>query len=190
MMQNNKPAKEEAIKKRRKQAGKSKPGREDGAARVFPVIGALTTEKKERLLYWSIGGFFALVLILMLFSCGPRQGTMMYGVCKIFVERRLQYPDMLDVRFVEQYPMAVRIGYNKIDSFGQHTYHEIECAYRPDPKTGLALDSVWVSYANKRQDLPEEEIDTFNVGIAAIVNNPPDLTLPPHMPREIRALKP
>ncbi|NCC21291.1 MAG: hypothetical protein EOM26_02375 [Alphaproteobacteria bacterium] len=144
---------------------------------------------KERLLYWSIGGFFALILIMLLFSCGPRQGTMMYGVCKVFLERMVPYPDMVQIRFVEQYPMSVRIGFNQTDTFGQYTYTTMECAFRPDEKTGLAMDTIWVMRANERKDVPQEIIEQFNIGIAAIVTSDPVLDLPPPMPKEIVDLK-
>jgi hypothetical protein len=127
------------------------------------------------MIIWGSALMAGLLLILMLFACGPREGTLMYGVCKVFLERYVKYPQTLQIRFVEQYRMAVRIGYNSVDPFGQYTHHMMECNFKPDAETGLTTDSILLD----RKELPAELIQDFNKGLVAVLQNPPDLTLPP-----------
>ncbi len=143
------------------------------------------TKKQKRIRWASYAGGAILLLLIIIAGCTPRKGTMLYGVCLVFTERLVDYPSTLKVNYVEQYQMATRIGFSHIDPFGQFSTEMIECAYRTDPKMGLALDSILLN----REEIDNEIVEEFNQGIPAIVKNSPDLTLPPPMPKELIDLK-
>ncbi len=172
------------IKKRREAMAK-KGFSEDSENSSRTATPKQLTKKQKLIKYGSIAGGLIFLILIIMAGCAPRKGTMMYGVCLVFTERMLTYPSTLQVNYVEQYPMATRIGFSFIDSFGQFSTKMIECSYRPDKQMGLAIDTVFLNRVEVDSDLVAE----FNRGIPAIVKNPPDLTLPPPMPKELVALK-
>ncbi len=143
----------------------------------------LTLQRRKKAM---IFGGVILFILMVVAACQPRKGTPMYGVCKVFAERLVQYPTTMGVTFVEQYQMGVRIEYHHTDGFGQYKTEMLECTFRHDPVMGMALESVLLN----REELPAEIVDDFNEGVLTIVKYPPDLTLPPPMPTEIVDMKP
>jgi hypothetical protein len=126
-------------------------------------------------------GFTIFVLIIVLisvFSCGPREGTILYGICKTYLEQNIPYPETIKPTNVEQYPSASRIYYTSIAPFGQFRLDQIECVYKTDAENTLQVDKVLF---NRREEDPEK-VKKFNVSLAAIVAGKPDLTLPEPLP--------
>lgn len=137
-------------------------------------------DQKQAIKYGSIG--FALLLVLfIMFSCGPRKGTMMYGICRSFLELQVAYPETINHRLVEQYPKAVRIYYTQRDPYGGYTQQMIECAYKQDPQRGWILGAVEVN--RREMDIPI--IQKFNQTLPAVVSAEPDLVLPSPIPLDI-----
>lgn len=170
------------VQKRREQLLKQQSGRSRGGR----PLSRKTLTQKQKITRWAIyAGVAVLLILIVIAACTPRKGTMLYGVCLVFTERILTYPTTLQVNYVEQYPMAVRIGFSHTDTFGQFKTEMIECTYRPDAEMGLAMDSVLLN----RKEMDGELVSRFNAGLPMIVKNPPDLTLPPPMPEELVDMK-
>lgn len=130
------------------------------------------------------GGSLFLILIIMA-ACAPRTGTEQFGICKTFTELYVKYPTTLSIDFVDQYEKAVRLGYTQTDASGQFRYNMIECAFRPDPEMGIAVESVLLN----RKEMDKALIDQFNPSLSAILESSPDLILPPILPEDIVQLK-
>jgi len=130
-------------------------------------------------------GVLLIIIVFALFSCGPRKGTILYGICKTYLEQDIAYPETIRPVRVEQFPSATRIYYTSIDPFGQYKLEYIECVYKFDAQNNLSVDKVLV---NRREE-DQDKIDSFNKSLAAIVAGKPDLTLPPPLPDIEQLLK-
>lgn len=115
---------------------------------------------------------------------GPRWGTMHYGVCKVFAERWVDFPSTMKVREVDYYRLTARVYISHIDAGGQFNYNIIECEYG---KGTLEITRVRVDRKTLSDTDPnnQEGVQTnpeilrnFNMGLNAILINPPDLLLP------------
>lgn len=122
--------------------------------------------------------FLLLIILIAMFSCGPRKGTILYGICKTYLEQNVPYPETIVPTNVEQYPSATRIYYTSVDPFGQFKLEYIECVYSNDKDGMLQVDKVLF---NRREE-PADRIKAFNVSLGAIVAGEPDLTLPEPLP--------
>lgn len=122
--------------------------------------------------------FILVIVLISVFSCGPRKGTMLYGICKTYLEQVVAYPETIVPTNVEQYPSATRIYYTSVDPFGQFKLEQIECVYAQDPNGNLLVQKVLL---NRRED-DAEKVKAFNASLPAIVEAEPDLTLPEPQP--------
>ena len=124
------------------------------------------------------GGFVALILILMLFSCGGAKGPMEYGVCSTFLEMNTAYPHTLQYTAVEGSQTAIRIYYTSTDAFGQYKSEMIECRFRSD---------AWqlMEVTKNRRQVDPEVVKKFNLLIPSIVAGKPNLDLPPYWKNEL-----
>lgn len=137
-----------------------------------PKDEALEKKKKDFIKYGSIAGAF-LVLLLVLFSCQSSKGPMEYGVCSVFLEMNTPYPHTLRYNAVEGSRTSIRIYYTSVDPFGQYKEEMIECKFRSD-KWEL------VEVSKNRRVVNSEEVRKFNILIPTIIENDPDLSLPPN----------
>lgn len=142
-----------------------------------------------------IFGVVALVVMIMQ-SCTPRQGTLLYGLCGAFLEQQVTFPQTLRHTSVEQYPKALRIYFTHIDSFGQYQFEMTECTFVQDPEKGVQLQRVFFNYVKdvtEKERVPgkgrlyevrQEVIDLFNQSDSAssIMSQNPDLSLPKTRP--------
>lgn len=122
--------------------------------------------------------FLLILIVLIMFSCGPRQGTMLYGICKTYLEQSTPYPETLVPTNVEQYATATRIYFTSIDPFGQYKLEYIECTYKADAQNNLVVDKILI---NRREE-DAEKVKLFNNSLSAIVESEPDLSLPEPYP--------
>lgn len=132
------------------------------------------------------------IIVLIVQSCTPQNGSLIYGICKGFLEQQIAFPHTLTYTNVEQYPKAVRIYYTHVDSYGQYQFELIECSFVQDPKNGVQLDKVYfnnIKPVTKAEQLEgkgrlygvrKEVIDLFNKSqsASAIMSQDPDLSLP------------
>ena len=134
--------------------------------------------------------FFVIVMIVQ--SCTPAKGTILYGLCGAFLEQQVPFPHTLKHTSVEQYPKAIRIYFTHIDGFGEYQFEMTECTFRQDPQSGVQLERVFFNYVKdvtkkermrgkgRLYDTRQEVIDLFNMSQSplSILSNNPDLTLP------------
>lgn len=131
------------------------------------------TSRKNLYLYGGIGAV-VLIMATFIFSSGPRQGSLFYGVCATFLELHVQHPKTIEHKIVEQYARAIRIYFTHIDSFGQRRLQFIECSVKQDAQRGTLIDKVLID----RQPVEQEKVEAFNGSLNVFGEYQPDLTLP------------
>lgn len=146
----------------------------------------------------SIAVGLLLLTLLMMKACAPAQGSILYGICGAFLEQQLQYPEMMEHNYVEQYGSGVRIYYTQVDGFGQYLNEFIECSFAQDQKVGLYVSAIvfnTIKSVTKKTTIKnkgylykveQKYVDQFNKSgsIQAIMAAEPDLTLPRYYPFE------
>ena len=139
----------------------------------------------------SVIGLLFLVIIIVQ-SCTPHTGSIIYGICGAFLEQQVTFPETIKHSTVEQYRKAVRIYYTHIDGFGEYQLEMVECSFVQDPQKGVQLESavfdrirditkrVPVRGKGRLFEVEKKYIDRFNEALssAAIISQEPDLTLP------------
>jgi hypothetical protein len=142
-----------------------------------PAAPIITKRKKP----FSLVRFFTILLALVVllitgwllyYAYGPRWGSIHYGICKVFAERYIEFPHTMRVRDAEYFQYTVRVYVTHIDASGQYRYDQFICAF--DPSGTLELVNVRLN----RKEVEEQFVKDFNLGINAIILNPPDLKIP------------
>lgn len=142
---------------------------------------------------YGIGGIIGIfILFAIIQSCTPRKGTLLYGICRSFLELNIPYPNTIYHVRVEQYRKALRIYYNHLDSFGQYQREMIECAFLQDPVKGIQVETIFIDSVKPITEkeravgkgrlyrVEQKYIDLFNNSLSpsAIMSQDPDLVLP------------
>lgn len=140
-------------------------------------------QKKSNLRYY-IGIPVVLVAGVVALAFMPLSGTMKFGLCKVFVEKRYTYPIYLDIVSVLEREADVRVEYTVMNEFGDTMFHTITCVFRPDPVSTMALTSVVLD----RQRIDQAELDAFNRTIPSILAYPPDLRVPMPVTEDLMSL--
>lgn len=160
------------------------------ASRQKPDKSAGKPRKKAKKLSGAqmglLGGAAFLILILWV-GLQPLKGSILYGICKVYIEQTLTYPPEMKVTAVIE-RMAeheVRMDYAYLNEYGEYMVGAAQCTFRPDPVTGYALTNVLIN----RQKQPEEAFRIFNTTIPYIIANPPSLILPPGPAVELKDLQ-
>jgi hypothetical protein len=123
-------------------------------------------------------------LLLVLAILVPQQGTIQYGVCKVFLELSEPYPQELKPLSVDDFvPRGgpVKIIYKRVDPFGVDSVNTIECTFKRDEagKPTTLLQKVDINGKSRIYGAEDAEyIKKFNVGVPAILENQPSLSLP------------
>lgn len=145
-------------------------------------------KKKLRKKQMKQGGGALIVLLLIYgihLGLKPFEGTMAYGICKVFLELNVRYPNTLRISTVEEMGASVRIWYTQTDSFGAYRMEPIQCYYKADEKLGFILDKITI----RRKELDPEIIDRFNAILPVIFANPPDLIYPAPLADSLEGLQ-
>lgn len=151
-----------------------------GSSKMDSAVRASVVQRRKtraRKILYKRGGVIGGLLLLaygIYFLFIPYKGTMAFGICKVFLERYVTYPSMLEYNSIETFDKSTRIWFFQTDSFGDTRMEGIRCYYRPDPVMGSALERVTIS----RRPIDQDVVDRFNKTIPAILANPPDLTIP------------
>lgn len=145
----------------------------------------LQKPKKKSRKWWWIGGGFTVAFFAAVFLT-PKIGTIHYGICKTYLELHEPYPSYLE--YVQGYDSGnlVVIDYNRIDSFGQRSLNQIRCIFKSE---GDVNEISRIDVNGKTNIHPmesQDEIDKFNRGIPAILQNPPSLIMPDGLPDDIK----
>lgn len=143
-------------------------------------------KKREKFMYIA-GGVIGFILLLVWWGSQPLMGTMYYGICKVLAEQQLRYPHTLQVVSSDGYANKVRIFYTFFDPFGQYKMDRIECTFA---LTADGPQSYYLQAAKVNKiDLDPEVLTHFNGSVPAILDNPPDLALPPAPSENLEELR-
>lgn len=159
--------------------------------KIWPLIKKNFTGTQGIVLGTVIFSFLFLTVIIVQ-SCTPRKGTILYGMCGSFLEQQVIFPETIQHSTVEQYRKAVRIYFTHIDGFGEYQLEFIECSFFQDPAQGVQMESVYfdsVKDVTQKERAPgkgrlykveQKYIDLFNRSQSpkAIVYSNPNLELP------------
>lgn len=142
----------------------------------------LKSQKSKKKMIWIGSGL--LVAFLLLAVLYPKQGSVQYGICRVFVELTEPYPQEVRPLSVDDFVSLggpVKITYKKVDPFGVDAVNTIECTFKRDvagqPTTTLQKVDINGKARVYTAESPEY-ITKFNQGVPAILENLPSLDLP------------
>lgn len=145
---------------------------------------SLDKKKKASRRRYFIGIPLVLVLALVVFGLMPVQGTIKYGICKVFIEQRTTYPGELKFVSLAERPNDAKIEYTYINEFGDTQFNTITCTYGPDQGGIPVLTGIVIN----RRKVNQSEIHKFNQTIPAILAYPPSLNAPLGMGDDLMSL--
>lgn len=169
-----KPGTHSVSPRAKKSLGKKEHDEIDEAIANSKVEGEKNLKKKTLLKRGGIGLGVVLLGLLISMFFAPMKSTMAYGICKVFVEMRLQYPPTMKVNSVDTFSTSVRIWYTYTDSFGEYILEPIQCYYKPHETLPFALEKITI----RRREIAQDTVEAFNKILPVIFANPPDLTIP------------
>lgn len=144
--------------------------------------GRFKKEDVEKFIKYAVIGGFVLIIVMMVYSCQPKKGSMGYGICSTFLELNTTYPHTLEFSDVEFSQTAVRIYFSNVDAFGEFKHEMIECTFAPDEKMGMRLSEV----KRNRNPMDAQTIKEFNETLPTIVESDPYRLLPPEWENQWR----
>ena len=140
----------------------------------------IRTQQQQKLAMWGGGALILIALIYVLFMQG--KGSLQYGLCKVFIETRVEYPVELRFTSVQTYPNKVRVWYVPHDSFGQKAIEKMDCYFGYDQNRQIYMKKAEIN----RGEIDPRDIARFNASIPAILAYPPDLKYPKGLPSGLR----
>jgi hypothetical protein len=141
---------------------------------VSPLAEKKKKARKKRRIWMLQGGGLLVFCYVFYLLLTPYKGGLNFGVCKVFLELYVRYPDTLHLSTVEDFGDSYRIWFTETDAFGQYRLQQMQCYYRPDEDTGFAIQRVTMD----RREVDKKVVDDFNRSIRTIAAFPPDLTYP------------
>jgi hypothetical protein len=150
------------------------------------AIGEARAAKKKQIFkygLWAAGGGVLVWLGMYLFA--PYQAGVTYGICKVYLETTLRFPQELRVSTVEDFGDSVRLWYTQVDAFGEYRMESIQCYYKMDPQLGAQIDKILVN----RRPVDLQKIKDFNKILPVVMANMPDLTYPSALPDSLNDLQ-
>jgi len=115
----------------------------------------------------------------------PRVGSIGFGMCKVFLEKWVEFPAELRISTVTEFKDSVRIWYVQTDSFGQYRMEPIRCYYANTPEKGFHMEKIEIN----RKDLDREIVDGFNRSMPAILMTEEYLHIPPPLPNKLQSMQ-
>ena len=142
--------------------------------------------KRKKIFKFGLMGIGATLFIWLLFWLfKPYQGPLTFGVCKVFLEQNVQYPQTLRLSQVEEINDFIRIWYAQTDGFGEYRMDNIRCTFEADDQIGFRLKKV----SFNRRDVDPDKVDAFNRSLPVVFAYPPDLTYPRRIPDSLKDLQ-
>ncbi len=132
-------------------------------------------KKKMKQIGYGALGVFLLILLISIYGCQPKKGSMAYGICSTFLELNTPYPQTLKYTALEGSRTAVRIYFTNIDPFGEYKLEMLECTFGPDEKMGMKLTQV----TRNRRPVDAAIVQKFNQTLPTIMASDPYLVMPP-----------
>lgn len=131
----------------------------------------------KRAILLLIAGFFGYVG-WWLFK--PYQESMEYGICKVFVELTVPYPETVYYSEVVRFQDSIRVWYSYSDSFGEFRLEPIQCYFGAHEKFGMGLTRITMG----RREVDPSVVERFNNALPAIFAYPPTLIYPTPLPND------
>ncbi len=176
---------------KKKKAPKKKPAKTQVEEQIDAELASSSIERKRkgaRKLRFNLGIVAGVVMLLgfgVYWLFKTHQGGMAFGVCKVFLEGVVRYPDHLRLSTVEEFENSVRIWYTQVDSFGEYRMEPIQCYYKVDPELGTMLDRVTIN----RREIDPGVVNNFNRALSSVVAYPMDLSIPAPLPDSLEDLQ-
>lgn len=183
-----------ALKKAQKEAEKAKAKAKKQDQEPDEIEQALANSKLaeqqrlQRKRYFKYGMYvvgLTLVFWAYDFLFSPYTADMKYGICKVYLELNVQYPQDLRVSTVDDYGNYVRIWYTQLDAFGEYRMEQIQCNFVADQQYGMRIDKVAIN----RREVDPAKVTAFNRSIPVIRDFPPSLVVPPPLPDSLSGLQ-
>lgn len=140
-----------------------------------------------------IGALFAGIYGYSVYAERP-MGGWRYGVCRVFLDLYVRYPDSLRINDVAEGEKSARIGYSSANTFGSMEVHDIECSYVFE-NNKVRLASVVLDPSSKylRKRIDDERVKNFSTAVFGnsnwILQQEMDLELPRPIPDKLLSEK-
>jgi hypothetical protein len=152
---------------------------------LSPMAQKKLAERKKKIKKVIIILAFFLLAYGIYWLFKPFEKGLSFGVCKVFIELSVPYPDSIHYSEVIEFADSVRVWYSYYDTFGDFRLQQTQCFFAPDEKYGMSVSSILVG----RLEVDPEKVALFNNSLPSIFKNPPDLTYPEPLPNDIGQLK-
>ncbi len=159
----------------------------DAAVKKSKLQEARNAARKKNMwrLVYAVAALVVVYFTYYLFK--PYQARTAYGICTVYIELNVRYPDTLYFSAVEDFPTSVRVWYAHTDSFGEYRYESTQCFFKADP-TGVSPFIVDKIVTNRRE-VDQKIVADFNRSLPVVLLNMPDLTYPAALPDSLGDLQ-
>jgi hypothetical protein len=127
---------------------------------------------------------FVLIIVLIGWTVTrPAKGGMYYGLCRVFMETQVRFPNTIKLTSAEWIERSLRIYFTHIDAYGGTRSEMFECTYNKDAK-------LFIREARRnRIAVDPQKVTNFNKTIPYVIAAKPDLTLPPAQSDDLMGLQ-
>lgn len=106
------------------------------------------------------------------------QGDMRYGICKVFVELQVQYPEHMRYSYIRNFRNKVGIWVTHRDSYGQVLLEYFECEYFDEPNKRFFMKKALIN----RREIDPDIVSDFNYSVNLLFTHKPNVDLPQGLP--------
>jgi hypothetical protein len=177
--------------RKKKKPGKQPPVKTQVEEQIEAALAASSQQakrkirRKKKFRQAMAGVGVILIAFIIYYGLKPFEGSRAFGVCRLFLEGSVTYPQHLRLSTVETFETFVRIWYTQVDSFGEYRLEPIQCYFKKDPERGTILEKVLIN----RREVPASKVENFNRAMPAIVRLEMDLVLPKRLPDNLQELQ-
>jgi len=143
-------------------------------------------ERKQQIRRYVIIGVLSFLSYGIYFLFKPFQGTLPYGICKVFLELNVPYPETILLSEVSTTRNgSIRIWFAHIDSFGSYRLESFNCTFAVNQETKM----FYLSEAKLgKLDVDPVLVDGFNKALPYLVTAKLDLNMPTPLPDSLSAI--
>lgn len=174
-----------APEEKKKKGNETNPATTARLKKIFDNIGKTFNFFKKRKKLSICLTALTFIGVIIWWGMQPITGSVYYGVCRLFAQMQIRYPETMTVTAADPFESKWRVYYTYRDEFGYFKSDLAECTYKPDPRTGFALESVKIN----RQDVEKDIIESFNKSLPVIMATEIDLIMPFGFSEELSGLK-
>ena len=150
------------------------------------TLGKKQINKKKRLFKWAgIAAGLLLFVWIWNYLFTPYKGDARFGICKVFLENSVRYPQHLHLSTVEDFGTSIRLWFAQTDAFGAYRMENIQCFYKQDDVRGTYIEKITFN----RRPVDQKKVEEFNGILHVVLQNLPDLTYPEPLPDSLQDLQ-